>query len=110
METYLFIALIFVYILTAVLLPPKTQKRIWTLAYIISFSITSTAIFFIKLYAADTLMKVGELNWYYVLYVFGSISVILGIINLWIYKKSLISLVFKNTDDDDLDNENQDDT
>lgn len=97
METYLFIALFFVYILTAFMLPQNILKKIWTVAYIISFIITGISIFYIKLYATDTLMKVGELNWYYILYVFGSITIILGAILLWIYKKSLYTL-FTNDD------------
>lgn len=102
METYLFIALVFVYFLTAFMLPKQVQKRIWTVAYILAFVITAVAIFFIKIYAGDTLMRVGELNWYYVLYVFGSISIILGVINLWIYKKGLIEL-FSGDDEDETD-------
>ena len=97
METYLFIALLFIYILTSFILPKQTLKKIWTLAYIISFLITGISIFYIKLYATDTLMKVGELNWYYILYIFGSISIILGIINLWLYKKSLYTLFTNST-------------
>ena len=99
MEVYLFIALAFVYILTAFLLPKQIQKRIWTIAYIIAFAVTAIAIFFIKAYAGDTLMRVGELNWYYILYVFGSISIILGIINLWMYKRGLMDLFFSSDND-----------
>ncbi len=101
METYLFIALIFVYFLTAFMLPKQVQKRIWTIAYILAFVITAVAIFFIKIYAGETLMRVGELNWYYVLYVFGSISIILGVINLWMYKRGLIDLFSGDGDGDD---------
>jgi cytochrome c biogenesis protein CcdA len=92
METYLFIALFFIYILTAFMLPKILLKKIWTIAYIISFIITGISVFYIKIYATDTLMKVGELNWYYILYVFGSITLILGVILLWIYKKPLYTL------------------
>ena len=92
METYLFIALIFIYLLTVLFLPYHIRRRIWTAAYIIAFILTAIAIGYIKLYANETLMKVGELNWYYILYVFGSISVILGIINLWMYKKGLFEI------------------
>jgi hypothetical protein len=106
METYLFIALIFIYILTAFILPKIILKRIWTLAYIVSFIITCISIFYIKIYATDTLMKVGEINWYYILYVFGSISIILGVINLWMYKMPLLHL-FK--DEDDTQKENAED-
>lgn len=101
METYLFVALVFVYLLTAFMLPKRVQKRIWTIAYILAFVITAVAIFFIKIYAGDTLMRVGELNWYYILYVFGSISIILGVINLWMYKRSLFELFSSDAADDD---------
>ena len=45
-------------------------------------------------------MRVGELNWYYILYVFGSISIILGIINLWMYKKGIME-IFSTADNQD---------
>ena len=95
METYLFIALAFIYLLTAFILSKQVQKRIWTVAYILAFAITCVAIFFIKSYAGETLMRVGELNWYYILYVFGSISIILGVINLWMYKRGIIACLRK---------------
>ena len=96
MEIYLFIALFFVYILTSFVLSYKMLQRVWTIAFIASFAITGIAIFYIKMYANETLMKVGELNWYYVLYVFGSISIILGVINMWLYKKGLIDMFSKD--------------
>lgn len=99
MEIYLFIALIFIYILTAFFLPKHLQKRIWTVAYIVSFIITAVAVAYIKEYAADTLMKVGEINWYYILYVFGSICFALGIINLWIYKHGLANIFLEDSPD-----------
>jgi len=104
MEAYLFIALVFVYFLTALMLPKNVQKKIWTAAYIASFAVTGIAIGYIKMYAGETLMKVGELNWYYVLYVFGSISIILGVINLWMYKKGIAELFFSSGKDDDGEN------
>lgn len=100
METYLLIAFVFIYALTSFLLPKYVRQKIWTSAYILACLITAIAIIFIKIYATDTLMKVGELNWYYILYVFGSISIVLGIINLWMYKKGLIK-IFTATDEDD---------
>ena len=48
-------------------------------------------------------MRVGELNWYYILYVFGSISIILGVINLWMYKRGIIRLFTEDGDDDEED-------
>ena len=101
MEIYLFIALAFIYILTVFILPKRTQRQIRTLAYITSFVITSIAIYYIKIYADETLMKVGELNWYYLLYVFGSLSIILGLINLWIYKSEVIGLFRRQKETED---------
>lgn len=102
MEIYLFITLVFFYVLTAFLLPRRVLQRIWTVAFVFAFAITGVAILFIQMYAGETLMKVGELNWYYILYVFGSISLILGVILLWIYKRGIIEL-FAPTDDDNGD-------
>ena len=100
METYLFITLAFIYLLSIIFIPQYMQRRIWTVAYITAFIITSVAIYYIKDYATDTLMKVGEINWYYILYVFGSISIILGAINLWMYRNEIISLFLENDDDE----------
>lgn len=101
MENYLFITLIFIYLITAAFLDKNVQRRIWTTGYIISFLITLIAIGYIKIYANDTLMRAGELNWYYVLYVFGSISFILGLINLWMYKSGLINIFRREQDKND---------
>lgn len=107
METYLFIALIFIYLITAAFLPHNIARRIWTLSYIISFIITLISIAYIKLYADETLMRAGELNWYYVLYVFGSISFILGLINLWIYRKGIKEIfATPNQSDEDVSDNN----
>ena len=101
MENYLFITLIFIYLITSAFLDKNVQRRIWTTGYIISFLITLIAIGYIKIYANDTLIRAGELNWYYVLYVFGSISFILGLINLWIYKSGLINIFRREQDKND---------
>jgi hypothetical protein len=101
METYLFITLAFIYLLSIIFLPKYMQKRIWTVAYITAFGITCVAIYYIKDYATDTLMKVGEINWYYILYVFGSISIILGVINIWMYRHELLGLFLESDDEDD---------
>lgn len=107
METYLFIALFFIYLLTSFMLKPNQLRRIWTVAFILSYSITGIAIFFIKTYSTKTLMQAGELNWYYILYVFGSVSIVLGCILVWLYKKNLI-LLFTASDDDDDDDYDKD--
>ena len=92
MEAFLFIALFFIYILTAFTIPVKVVKRVWILAYISAFIITAVSIMFISGSKQTVLMQESELNWYYFLYLFGSMSVILGTINLWIYRKDLLKI------------------
>ncbi len=97
MEVFLFIALIFIYFLTAFTVPTKIVKRVWILAYAVAFAITALSIMFISASKQTVLMQESEMNWYYFLYLFGSMSVILGLINIWIYRKDLIQIF--STDD-----------
>ena len=100
MEIFLFIALVFIYILTAFAVPDKIVKRVWFLGFGASFLLTALSILFIHSGRQTVLMQENEMNWYYFLYLFGSISVILGAINLWIYRKSVIKL-FLGSDTED---------
>ena len=92
MEVFLFIALVFVYILTAFAVPDLIVKRMWLLGFSASFLLTALSILFIHSGRQTVLMQENEMNWYYFLYLFGSISVILGAINLWIYRKAVVQL------------------
>ncbi|MBE6467759.1 MAG: hypothetical protein E7004_04120 [Alphaproteobacteria bacterium] len=89
MELYMFFAFLLFYIITVVMLDDALRKRIWMIAFILSFVATSVAIGFIKGGKQDVMMNVEELNWYYFLYLFGMISVVMGVFNLWIYRKEL---------------------
>jgi len=100
MEIFLFIALVFVYILTAFAVPDLIVKRIWLLGFASAFGLTAMSILFIHSGRQTVLMQENEMNWYYFLYLFGSISVILGAINLWIYRKFVFRL-FSASDLDD---------
>lgn len=100
MEIFLFIALVFVYILTAFAVPDLIVKRIWLLGFVAAFGLTAMSILFIHSGRQTVLMQENEMNWYYFLYLFGSISVILGAINLWIYRKFVFRL-FSASDLDD---------
>ena len=101
MELYMFLAFLLFYIITAIMLDDVLRKRIWMIAFILSFAATSIAIGFIKGSKQDVMMNVEELNWYYFLYLFGMISVVLGMFNLWIYRKALWNILFDSDDDDD---------
>lgn len=92
MEIFLFIALFFIYVLTAFTVPEIIVKRVWILAYVSAFIITAVSIMFISTSKQTVLMQESQMNWYYFLYLFGSMSVILGIINIWIYRKDLLKI------------------
>lgn len=92
MEIFLFVALVFVYILTAFAVPDLIVKRVWLLGFVAAFALTAMSILFVHTGRQTVLMQENEMNWYYFLYLFGSMSVILGIINLWIYRKFVFKL------------------
>lgn len=89
MELYLLIALIFIYLITAAMVNKNVVHRIWTLAFIAAFVVTAIAIGFLRVTNQDVMMSADNLNWYYLLYIFGSMSVVLGVINLWMYRRPL---------------------
>ena len=93
MELYMFFAFLLFYIITAIMLDDVLRKRIWMIAFILSFVATSVAIGFIKASKQDVMMNVEELNWYYFLYLFGMISVVMGIFNIWIYRRELWAMM-----------------
>ncbi|MBR2922438.1 MAG: hypothetical protein IKC10_03850 [Alphaproteobacteria bacterium] len=96
MELYMFFAFLLFYIITAIMLDDNLRKRIWMIAFILSFVATSIAIGFIKGSNQDVMMNVEELNWYYFLYLFGMISVVMGVFNIWIYRKELWNIMTEN--------------
>jgi len=98
MELYLLIALLFIYLITASMINKTLVYRIWTLAFIVSFIVTALAIAFLRISNQDVMMSADNLNWYYLLYLFGSLSVVLGLINLWMYRKPLWSLLKTSKD------------
>lgn len=108
MELYLFLALFLVYILTSFMVKPHVLNRIWSLAFVVSFVVTAVAIAFIRVSGQDVMMSANQLNWYYLLYLFGSMSVVLGVLNLWMYRGAIFRIFFTeddNEDGDDVDNE-----
>lgn len=96
MEIYLLIALLFIYALTAVLVKTDIMRRIWTIAYIAAFALTMVAIAFLRVAHQDVMMTADSMNWYYVLYIFGSMSAVLGVINIWMYRKALWHILYSS--------------
>ena len=99
MELYMFFAFSLFYIITVIMLDDVLRKRIWMIAFILSFVATSIAIMFIKAGKQDVMMNVGEMNWYYFLYLFGMVSVVMGLFNLWIYRRELWKMMTNDVDD-----------
>ena len=75
--------------------------RIWTLAFIAAFAVTAVAIGFLRVTNQDVMMSADNLNWYYLLYIFGSMSVVLGVINLWMYRKPLWQILHNDDVEED---------
>ena len=101
MELYLFLALLLIYILTAFMVKKVILHKIWTLGFILAFVVTAVSIAFIRVSGQDVMMSANELNWYYLLYLFGSLSVVLGIINVWMYRRSIWKIMSASDSDDD---------
>ena len=112
MELYLFLALLLIYILTAFMVKKVILHKIWTLAFILAFVVTAVSIAFFsflgqggmgvdRVSGQDVMMSANELNWYYLLYLFGSLSVVLGIINVWMYRRSIWKIMSASDSDDD---------
>ncbi len=108
MELYLFFAFLLFYLITAFFLNERTREKIWAIAFVISFSVTSVAIAFIRVGQQDVMMNADQLNWYYFLYLFGMISVVLGVFNLWIYRKPLWRILFSSAEEDETEDKDED--
>lgn len=102
-------ALFLIYILTAFMVKKNVLNRIWSMAFIVCFGITAVAIAFIRVSGQDVMMSANQLNWYYLLYLFGSMSVVLGVINMWMYRKPMMRVFFNNSrsDEDDSDEDDE---
>ena len=96
MEIYILLALIFMYIITIVIEDDLLIKRIWTLALIMSFVLMGISLIALKLNGEDVMLSAGQFNWYYFLYIFSALSVAIGLINLWIYRRQLWHLCQKD--------------
>jgi hypothetical protein len=103
MEMYLFLAFILLYVLMAFFVRKDVMHKIWTSAFIVAFIITAVAIAFLRVNNQDVMMNANELNWYYLLYLFGSLAVVFGMINLWMYRKPLFHIFFDGNTDGDKD-------
>ncbi|MBR1600345.1 MAG: hypothetical protein IJ677_02065 [Alphaproteobacteria bacterium] len=96
MELYILIALIFIYVITAFAGNSLLTKRIWALAFLASFILMALSLSALKLDGEDVMLSAGQFNWYYFLYVFSALTVAIGAINIWIYRRQLWQLCQKD--------------
>lgn len=89
MEIYLLLAIIVVYIMTALMMEQYKVRRMWTLAFMAAFILTAVSIVFVHIYHQTVLLGANPLNWYYLLYLFAALAVVLGLINAWMYREAI---------------------
>ena len=100
MELYILTALIFIYVITVFAGNSLLTRRIWALAFGVSFLLMALSLSALKLNGEDIMLSAGQFNWYYFLYVFSALSVAIGLINMWIYRHEIWRLCQKSEEDD----------
>ena len=105
MELYLFIGFVVLYILMSFFVNKNVQHKVWTMAFVVCFIVTAVSIGFLRVNNQDVMMSASQLNWYYMLYLFGSMSVVLGAINLWMYRKPMWQILFGRAEDEEDEDE-----
>lgn len=101
MELYLFLTLLIMYAVMHFLVDKKTMERVWLLSFAVAFFMTGISIAFLRTQHQDALMSVDQMNWYFILYLFGYIAMATGIINLWIYRREIYKILKKDGNEDD---------
>lgn len=102
MEVYLLLATVLLYMITAVLLDARTRKRLWLAGFVITAVITAIALSFWRFTNQEVMMNVVAISWYYLLYLSLSIMMVLGIINLWIFRRQLWLVLTGDDDEEDI--------
>ena len=99
MDLYLLMALFLIYLVTAVLVNNTLLRRIWLLALMSGVVLMSVAIILLKSSNEAVMLSGDNFNWYYLLYLFASMTVVLGLINVWMYRRELWHLLKYNSSD-----------
>lgn len=94
MELYIFIALAFLYVITVFMMNYGQLTKFWLSAFLIAFAIMGISLSFLRFCHQDVMMNGEELSWYYILYLFASMMVVLGLINIWMFRHALSHILF----------------
>lgn len=89
MEVYLLLAMFLLYMLTAVFLEDDVLYRMWLAAFVLMFAVTAGALSFWRFTNQEVMMNVVAVSWYYVLYLSLSVTVVLGVVNLWLFRRQV---------------------
>ena len=100
MEIYLLSALILVYVITSFVLTGNMLRKVWFVCFAASFAVTAIALSFLRFSNQAIMMSATELSWYYILYLFATIMSVLGIINLWLFRRQLWAILFGDGSED----------
>ncbi len=109
MELYLFVALFLIYALTSLMADKFVMRRVWMGAFLVSFIVTAVSISFLRFTNQEVMMNATELSWYYILYLFASLMVVLGLINIWMFRRQIWNVLFTRTPDAEADDDDDDD-
>ncbi|MBO7556334.1 MAG: hypothetical protein J6T72_02930 [Alphaproteobacteria bacterium] len=103
MEIYLFAALLFLYFITVTVLNKSVLQKLWLASFMIIFAICALSLSFLRFSHQEVMMNAFELSWYYILYLSASVMVVLGAINLWLFRRELYRILFAKCDDENND-------
>ena len=93
MELYLLAAFVFIYAVMNFVVNKAVMRKVWLISFIVAFMLTGMSIVFMRSNHQDAMMSVNQMNWYFILYIFGYIAVALGVINLWIYRDGIYRVI-----------------
>ena len=100
MELYLLMVMVVLYVITMVILDKRQRSKIWLFAFIAAFAVTAMALSFWRFTNREVMMNVVAVSWYYILYLSISLLIVLGVINLWIFKRQLWDVLTEDSDDE----------
>ncbi|MFI3242372.1 MAG: hypothetical protein R3Y43_07385 [Alphaproteobacteria bacterium] len=92
MGIYLLISLFVVYFVSYFVLGKIKHKKVWTLLFGASFVLMGLCLLLLKSVRSGGI-SIWGLDEYYLLYLMSSLVFLLGVINLWLYKKELFLLL-----------------
>ena len=108
MELYLFVALFLIYALTSLMADKFVMRRVWMGAFwFLLLSPRCRSAFAFYQPGSDDECDRTELVLYFVS--FASLMVVLGLINIWMFRRQIWNVLFTRTPDAEADDDDDDD-